>query len=832
VLAAFVAWAASAPGREAITAWAKDRGLHRFDRSTSFYRGLAALPWRALAPVDAPRLELLVAPKHWRALAAMRGAALQKGLIEDSEQEEVPGRLRVHGEELPIDLRLKGDYTDHLQGDKWSFRIAIGGDAEFGGMRRFSVQDPRTKGFHGEVLLFATLRHLQVLAPRYRFVTAALNGADLGVMAVEEHVGKELLESQGRRDGPVVHLDEAMFFAGRDDYREAGALVFGQKRLQKDPVFAAQTAVAVDLLRAFVDGVQPAGHVFAVEPLAGFLAATTFWGSWHGVRWHNLRFAFDPVAQRLEPIGFDGNLQMHRPLPSIVVHEEDLLRRVLADEAVLTAFHRRLRELCRAVDDGRLVRELQAAEAGALPILRKEFWLLEPFPLAELRERAAFFGALPLEALRPPGVPGPLDLGAWTSAGALDATLELHNRGGEPVRVTAVRWVSRDSRGGRLSFQPRDAAALPLSIAPGGTASVRGLLCADASMVIELEFACGDAGGRTIVQRAPTNPRPTGRRSIPDSTAAEQAAAHPFLQLDAAARRLHVRAGSHAVAEHLVVPREHVLVVDAGAELRFAPGKALIAHGALDFAGTAAAPVRLRAQGERDRWLGVAVIGAPPSTWSHVLVTGTAGVTLGAWTLTGAVTFAQSECTLRSCTFADTVAEDALNAISTRVEIEDCAFVDTASDAFDGDFVAGRIAGCRAERIGGDAFDISGADLDVARLQCRDVRDKALSVGERSVARASGIAAERVGTGIACKDGSTLELRDAAIDQPTVAGVMAYCKKPEFGSATVRAAGVRVTGAAPHVLVEDGSVVVLDGAEQATQPLDVDRLYATVMRKK
>ena len=52
-----------------------------------------------------------------------------------------------------IELRLKGALTDHLNTDKWSFRINIKeADTYFKGMKRFSLQSPHTRGYHFEPL--------------------------------------------------------------------------------------------------------------------------------------------------------------------------------------------------------------------------------------------------------------------------------------------------------------------------------------------------------------------------------------------------------------------------------------------------------------------------------------------------------------------------------------------------------------------------------------------------------------------------------------------------------------------------------------------------------
>ena len=105
--------------------------------------------------------------------------------------------------------RLKGDWADHLEHpSKLSLRIKTQrGDYLFG-MKRVSLQHPKTRKFHMEPMLLDQLRDLGVIAPRYFFVDVRVNDYRIGLIAIEEHFSKELLESQSRREGPILALDE------------------------------------------------------------------------------------------------------------------------------------------------------------------------------------------------------------------------------------------------------------------------------------------------------------------------------------------------------------------------------------------------------------------------------------------------------------------------------------------------------------------------------------------------------------------------------------------------------------------------------------------------
>ena len=107
-----------------------------------------------------------------------------------------------------VSLRLKGDWTDHLLGEKWSFRAKTKNDDRFLGMQEFSLQHPRTRNYHNESILHKLLKYEKLPYLRYKFLPVSLNGKYLGIYALEEHFGKELIENSGLREGPIIKLSE------------------------------------------------------------------------------------------------------------------------------------------------------------------------------------------------------------------------------------------------------------------------------------------------------------------------------------------------------------------------------------------------------------------------------------------------------------------------------------------------------------------------------------------------------------------------------------------------------------------------------------------------
>ena len=66
-----------------------------------------------------------------------RVQALSSGILLTADEDFVPASMRFNGgEPFPVKIRLKGDWTDHLVGDKWSFRSHESSASTLQGRRR------------------------------------------------------------------------------------------------------------------------------------------------------------------------------------------------------------------------------------------------------------------------------------------------------------------------------------------------------------------------------------------------------------------------------------------------------------------------------------------------------------------------------------------------------------------------------------------------------------------------------------------------------------------------------------------------------------------------
>ncbi len=817
---------------------------------------LLALPVRlaknAMNGRELPTILIDIKFKHLQALRAKRASALEEGFLIQNAGDYVPATVRIDDRAVPVRLRLKGDMLDHVRGDRWSLRIHTRGDEQLFGLRRFSIQHPRTRGYQGEVLFLETLRRAGVLAPRYFFVNVVVNGDEVGVMAVEEHFSKELLESNGRRDGVIIHFDESLLWAARaargpdaphdgpfENYWTAPIDAFLSTRIENSAQLKREYVAAVSLLRAFVDRRLGASDVFDVELLGRYLAVAELWGAWHATVWVNQRFYFNPLTMRLEPIGFDADL--HEGLgEGTNATAGKLMPALLEDPQVRAAFERNLLALRRDVESGTLIKELKAVEDRALGELRTEFLLLEGIDFDRLRARAA---RVPFDPEIDTPKPVPVHLLVSTVVDGGLSYVELANPLVHDVEVVGIDWVAADGAPRPLATQQplqypmRVAATAPQqrpevlrldyqaqSRPPGAWLEIRSRIAGTSEIKVER--------ARDAYPAARANPLPSG-------DLADLLARNRFLTAEKDAGVVTAKTGRWQVSGRLVIPSGLTLRIQPGTTLQFASDGALIVYGATDFEGTEREPVVLEAaEAGADRgghWQGVVVHQAPArSRWSFVNIRDTAGVDWSPASLTGGVTFYRSDVRMSNCTFAGNRAEDALNIIHSNFELQDVVMLNTASDGLDSDFSNGTIKAGVFENIGlargADAVDVSGSKVTVDGTRFTNVTDKAISVGEGSTLTARNVVAENGGVGAVSKDHSVLDIEDSTIRAMRGAGLMSYVKKPEYGPATLRARRVRIVATANPAQAQIGSSLEIDGRPVTAQAMDVDLFYRTVMK--
>ena len=246
-------------------------------------------------------------------ISKKRNEAIDKEILFKSKSDYVDGKLFCNDKELIVRARLKGDNIDHLKGSFWSFRIKCNEKGKYiAGHNKISIQGVETRAFLKEWVFHKLLERENIIGLQYDFLAFCVNDTLCGTYAIESHFDNYLLQLSKRPNGPIFKIDESGFWKqtynktlkNQDSIlRSAEILICNKKWAKKNKE---TTNKATNLLTNYLNGKKDAEEVFNLPVWARFIAVSELMGSPHNLRWHNLRFYFNPEIQKIEPIGFDN----------------------------------------------------------------------------------------------------------------------------------------------------------------------------------------------------------------------------------------------------------------------------------------------------------------------------------------------------------------------------------------------------------------------------------------------------------------------------------------------------------------------------------------------
>jgi hypothetical protein len=176
-----------------------------------------------------------------QALNYARESALNKGIITDQEQSiTVKALLTLNNKIYKVKVSPTGQNLDMIGSiDKRAYKVKVSGGKKIYGMSEFKLLPPSSRHHIVEWVGHELEKKEGLIALKYFFVEASLNGKDLGVYAIEEHFNKELLENNSSREGII--------FAEKNNKIK----VFNEKKYSQDELKNNQ----IQLLRAAIEGV-------------------------------------------------------------------------------------------------------------------------------------------------------------------------------------------------------------------------------------------------------------------------------------------------------------------------------------------------------------------------------------------------------------------------------------------------------------------------------------------------------------------------------------------------------------------------------------------------
>jgi hypothetical protein len=210
--------------------------------------------------------------------------------------------LVFNDNEYDIKLRVKGDRVLHwYDKDQTSYKIDLRGDDRIWGLEEFSVQKPITRNYIYEYIFHKFLEFNDLISLKYFFINLSLNDTKQGIYAVEEGFSKELIERNKKRYGPIFGLEESEGSIYPDIEYDLYSKNFWQSN-HSELIESASLK-----LKKFKNKQINLEKIFDLDKWATYFAAIDLTANFHGSIPKSVKFYYNPISAKFEPIGFDGH---------------------------------------------------------------------------------------------------------------------------------------------------------------------------------------------------------------------------------------------------------------------------------------------------------------------------------------------------------------------------------------------------------------------------------------------------------------------------------------------------------------------------------------------
>ncbi len=767
-------------------------------------------------------IDLVIGDKGMSSLQQQRDAAMKAGLLSAKEEGWVKVKILEGKQEIKGKLRLKGDWTDHLMGDKWSYRIQLDKEQAWRRMTTFSVQNPKTRYFLSEWIFHRWLDKEDILTPRYGFIRLKVNGVSKGLYAYEEHFEKQIVEYNSRREGPILKFDEEGLWEAQgisidnevDDfetkipaYKSSNSIPFGMKAALKDSAVLRQVEIALKLVEQYKTAQKSVWETFDAAKVARYFAVTDMMNAQHGLIWHNQRWYYNPVISKLEPIGFDGFtdvgplLWIDKPFIGFsrnirymsAGYREMMFERFFHDPKFLELYIGTLFKFTDPAYINAFYNEIEPQIAYYEGVLQEE-WPDYQFDRKAFFDRAKSLRLL-LQPLQKTSVKAFLQ--GKTDKGYHYRVYNFHCL---PVILTGV-GKKQDKSDAPFSEEK-------LLDAYNNEYPAEYL---DVYSAAEGKWVFFKVPGIDSLFSAEVMPweEPTGL--TPEQTLFKdlKITSNAIYQVNDSLKRVTFKTGKYKTSQDLLFPPGYQVWFEKGVELDLTNKAKFISKSQVLMFGTQEAPILVTSSDHSANGFTV-LQAAGKSEFHYVAFDHLNTLQNDGWNLTGAVTLYESECYFDHARFVNNHCEDALNTIRCVFTYSDSYIGYTQGDGFDSDFCTGTLTNATFSHTGNDGMDFSGSKITVISATIENAGDKGISMGEECTATIVNATVRNSVIGIAAKDLTQVTIENIELynnDQ----GFAAYQKKPEYGPGTFNVKKYKAEGNKQLYVLQKGSKLILEG---------------------
>jgi hypothetical protein len=787
---------------------------------------------------DQVSLNIFIEDNEFEKLKKIRKEAFLKGVLITSDDSYINAIIAQDGKMIQAEIRFKGDWLDHLEGDKWSFRIKLKDDS-WNGMCTFSIHTPFSRSFLNEWFIHKILLDNDVLATKYGFIPVKINNRSMGIYAYEEHFEKQILESNMRREGPILVLSEDDLWNRRTialhnndlfSYSAAQIQAFGQNRILKDPILLAKFTIAQDLLQSYRDGHLAASEVFDLKKFADYFAILTNFGGYHGMIWHNIRFYYNPVTCKIEPIGYDCYAtygintwglpdiacnftpNFDATLPMVSCFYLDFI----TDTSFINLYIKSLKNFTSTNTVDAYLQKYQV-EAKKYEMQIKHEFLNYKF------ETSQFYTQTNKIEKQLNTFINNVSRASYQDSIMKRSRITKESKNTDDTKTFANDYVkyykNSATRVKIMVFHSYNLKIIGFGnkekITQNSSYNIQNINDSNTysteininSKEAECKYVYYKIAIFDTIYKQKIAPWSAPKNYNPRTDMAENSTdISQYTNLNT--REIHFT-GDISFPNHVYTPTGYKVVFEAGTNIDITNNAAFIINSSVQMMGTKENPINIFSSDKSAN--GFTVLQADEKSFvNYTNFDNLNTLDYNNWTLTGAVNFYESDVAFNNCNFTNNHCEDMLNTIRCDFLVNNCLIENTFGDSHDSDFCTGTLEDCIFKNNGNDAIDFSTSEVTIKNCTIDGAEDKGISVGENTQVKIFNVTISNVNIGVASKDLSHAEINGCKINKATY-GFVILQKKPEYGPASITAKNCELNEIWTESLIERHSTLILNG---------------------
>lgn len=772
---------------------------------------------------------------NFKKLNENRNIALKKKVISNEYNENVNATISYNDQRIPVRIKLKGGVVDFHLGENWSFKVRTKKSNLFG-LKDFALMHAERRNYLLEWYARKMYAEEGLIYKEYRFVNLYINGENKGIYVIDENFTESLSIKNKRREGIYLRFgtdinfywfgeaqniydDQGNLFStvnrccGLDDSLHATDVDLLNQQINsntKDEIIK-NFNIAKRLLEDFRRYKKSPDEIFNLDLMAKGFALSDLLGSWHTMHWANMRFYFDPISTKLEPILDDNyNETTTYPSKSRSMRIDDsynyslLYDRLFKSKLFLEKYISHLKQYSNPEFLVNFNNEIKKEFNDNLSYINKfkAFYFFPHHHIEENRKR--------IEKLINPYQP--LYFSLWDK-NKDEIILKVGNTSKLPTKINKIEIVDNNNHLNLIDLNIEKDLLHKIYFAPRLFKKPIEYKYLKFNLDLQKQIKkitiyYNIVGLDNILSRTLEYPIITKKSDdITFNNNLDTTSDFDFLQFFQ--NQILISKGDSNISRDLIIPKDRELIIAAGAKINLSNGAKIISNSRIIAEGTPEDPIKIYSSDNLGQCI-LVLDEQRQSVLKYVYFNNLSNCSDSTMELTGSVNFYKTEVLMDNIYFTDNIkGDDYLNIINSKFNFKNLFFKNANADALDIDYSEGKIENINFVISKNDAIDLSNSSVKIKNFKAEEIGDKALSVGENSYLNGENIIINKSFLGLAAKDQSEVILKNLVISNSEI-GLATYIKKKEYNPSTVNINQLITNNNSREFLIEEGSKVKID----------------------